>query len=109
MREYLDLRVNHLLAAYADASAVRRHFRNAHGAAHEAALLESAVGIFNAPERIAIDHHLDASETSQRDQLTQIGGASIHAGRELSPPGDLAQSEGHRFERATDEGEAPKS
>src|ERR1700691_695506 len=56
-----------------------------------------AVGVSNTGKRVAVLNRLDAPEPGEFDDFAQVHRAAIHAGGELSAPGDFVQSKGDRF------------
>src|SRR6266481_2726676 len=61
--------------------------RHAHRSSAQFSFIEIAVRVDDTAERIPVLDRLDSPEASQLDDLTEIGRAPVHAGRELRSQG----------------------
>src|SRR5712692_8362404 len=82
---------------------------NTDGSAAQFSFFQITVSFGNAAQWILVLDRLDPSKTSQFHDFTEIYCASIHAGGELSSPGDVEQSEMNFAHGGTNERYPPES
>src|ERR1700679_882380 len=95
----MDSRVPVLLETFRNISCTR----DTHGPAAQLAVLEIAVSLCNAAQRIAVFDGFDSPQPGEVNDLAKVDGAAVEAGRELRAPGDLVQPKRNCLERGTDQ------
>src|SRR5258707_3833013 len=83
--------------------------RHADRSAAQLAFIEVPIGLSSAAERIPVFDRLDAAQAGQLHDLAEVGGASVHARRQLRSPWDVTQSEVDLPHGRADHGQPPES